>query len=504
MKRLFFHHTDLCNFPIQNITFRSQLKFGVSLCSFFLVSFLMPAQDAGYQIEVEIAEYSGDTVFLGYRRGEKVYSRDTVAINKEGKFVFQGENELQPGIYLILLPPDNKFFDFVVTRGDQHFSVSTKAPEFFKNQKFKGSEENRLLYDYQVFMNEQVQLAKKIDEEIAAATDEKKKKKLEKQKADVTEGVKAYQGDIMKKHPTSYVAKLVAAFKEPDIPEAPLKEDGTKDERFAFRYYKAHYWDGFDLSDDIFVNTPFLLQKIDRYINDLTQQSPDSLIEAVDYILERAEKNKTVFQIVLPHLTNKYYKPEIMGLDKVFVHIADKYYATGKADWVSEENRKKITDDAYMNNLVLLGRPAPDVKVQLYDPEKEEFTTELMSPYDVDAEFTLVFLWKPGCGHCKAMTDKLKPFYEEWKDKGVEVFSISSANHADLEKAIKDIKAKEMPWIITADPYSRARAMINYYGTSLPRLYVLDKDKKIIANRIGVEQLPKIFEEYKKSQELDK
>ena len=474
--------------------------------SFFFFTFYFPlaAQKTGFHIEIEIEEFDGDTVFLGYRRGVKVYSRDTVGINADGKFIFEGKEELDPGIYLVLMPPDNKFFDFVAMPGDQHFSVSTKVPEFFKNQKFKGSEENRLLYDYQVFMNEQAQVAKKIDEDHANTTDEKKKKKLEKQKKDLSEGVNAFQEDLQKKHPHSFVAKLVAAFKEPDIPEAPLKDDGSKDERFAFRYYKAHYWDGFDFSDDTFVNTPYLQQKIDRYLKELTMQAPDSVVAAVDLILEKAEENEKVFRFCLPYLLNKYYKPEIMGLDKAYVHISDKYYKTGKADWMTEEGTKKITDDAYMISGVLLGNQAPDVKVQQYDPASEEFTTNLISPYDIDADITVIFIWKPGCGHCKAMTEELKPFYEEWKDKGVEIFSISSANHTDLAKAIKDIKEKQMPWIITADPYTRARAMQKYYGTSLPKLYVLDKNKKIIANRVGVPQLVDIVENYKKKQELDK
>ena len=497
MKRLFSKQIILPPFS-------STLKFVAIIFISLSASLCLSAQEKGYHIEVTIDNFEGDTVFFGYRRGEKVYSRDTVAINADGKFVFQGDEELQPGIYLVLLPPDNKFFDFVLMRGDQHFSVSTKAPEFFKHQRFKGSEENRLLYDYQVFMNEQVQLAKKIDEDHQAATDEKKKKKLENQKADVSEGVKAYQDDLIYKHPGTYVAKLIAAFKEPEVPEGLVGEDGTRDKKLAFQYYKSHYWDGFDLGDDTFLNTPYLQQKIDRYLKELTMQKADSVVEAVDLILERAEKNQEVFRFVLPYLLNKYYKPEIMGLDKTFVHISDKYYKTGKADWVTDEAKKKIIDDAYMISLVLLGNQAPDVKVQRYDAEKEEFTTELISPYDVKTDITIVFLWKPGCGHCKAMTDELKPFYEEWKDKGVEIFSISSANHTDLEKAIKDIKAKEMPWIITADPYTRAQAMMKYYGTSLPKLYVLDKDKKIIANRVVVAQLPNVIEEYRKKQMEDK
>ncbi len=485
---------------------QARLKLGLIIFCILVFTFNSPAQEQGYHIEVEIENYEGDTVFLGFRRGPKVYSKDTVAINADGKFVFEGKEELQPGNYLILMPPDNKFFDFVLMRGDQHFSTSTKAPDFFKNQKFKGSKENSLLYDYQVFMNEQVQLSKKIDEELAdsASLTSAKRKKLERQKKDVTEGVKAYQEDIFKKHPGTYVAKLVAAFKETELPEHLKNNDSEEGKKLAFRYYKDHYWDGFDLSDDTFLNTPFLQQKVDRYMDELTMQVPDSVIASVDLILEKAEQNKGVFRFCLPHLLNKYHKPKIMGLDKAYVHISDKYYKSGKADWMSEEGLKRITDDAYMINGVLLGKQAPQVKVQKYDPATEEFTTNLISPYDLKSDFTIIFLWKPGCGHCKAMTKELIPFYEEWKDKGVEIFSITSANHMDLKKAIKDIKEKQMPWIITADPYSRALALQKYYGSSLPKLYVLDKDKKIIANRVGVPQLAKIIEEHQKKQELDK
>ncbi len=136
--------------------------------------------------------------------------------------------------------------------------------------------------------------------------------------------------------------------------------------------------------------------------------------------------------------------------------------------------------------------------MQRFDPAQNKFTSELISPYDLQADYTVVFLWKPGCGHCKHMTEELKPFYEEWKNKGVEIFSITSANHSELEKAVEDIQEKGMPWIVTADPYMRARALQNYYGTSLPKLYILDKDKKVIANRVGVPQLPDIITNHRR------
>lgn len=476
--------------------------FSFSLFNLFF-SLSLFAQTDGHRIEVTIDGFEQDSVYLGYRRADKVYSRDTIGIT-DGKFVFKGEEPLPAGIYIVLMPPDNKFFEFVVTKKEQHFSISTKVPDFFNHLKFEDTQDNQLLYDYQKYMSGKVKATKALQEQMAATTDEANKAKLQSQIRINGDDVKAHQRELIAKYPGTYTARLVAAFQEVDIPEAPLKADGTPDKAFQFRYYRSHYWDGFDVSDEVWLNTPYLKEKMDRYLDKLTVQHPDSVILAVEEIVQPAMKNENTLKYILPYLLNKYYKPEIMGLDKVYVHLSDKYYRTGIASWTDEEQLKKITDDAYMIRNVLLGNQAPNVKVQKYDPAKHEFTTELISPYDVDAEFTIVFLWKPGCGHCKKMTEDLKPFYEEYKNKGVEIFSMTSANHMDLEKALKDIKEKDMPWIITADPYQRARAMQNFYGTSLPKLYILDKDKKILANRVGVEQLPVIIEDFKKKNGVDK
>ncbi len=474
------------------------MKRTVFLFAFF--QFLLaslPSQAQGYKIDVTIDGYTGDKVYLGYRRADKVYSKDTVQVNN-GKYVFEGPEPLPPGIYLVLMPPDNKFFEFVVTKKEQQFSVSTKAPNFFEDLKFKGSKDNQLLQEYQKYMADKLTESKKIQEQIAAETDAKKKEKLQKQADDLSKEVRERQNKFIKDNPGTYTSKLIAAFQDPVIPEAPKKADGTVDSAFQFRYYKSHFWDGFDFSDEIFVNTPYLKEKTDRYLDKLTMQTPDSVGVAAEFLVEKSRANIEVFKYLLPYLLNKYYTPEIMGLDAVFIRLSDKYYKSGIADWVTPENLKRITDDAYMNNNVLIGKQAPNVRVQRYDPQQDKFTDELISPYDVKADFTVIFLWKPGCGHCKHTSDELKPFYEKWKNKGVEVFSISSANSTELEEAIKNIHEKQMPWIITADPNMRARALQQYYGTSLPKLYLLDKDKKIIANRVGVKQLPEIIEDYRK------
>lgn len=474
------------------------MKLPVFIFSLFqILLFSVAGQAQGYKIDVTIGDYTSEQVFLGFRRADKVYSKDTTTL-VNGKYTFEGAEPLPPGVYLVLMPPDNKFFEFVVTKAEQQFSLETKAPDFFKNLKVKGGKDNNLLLEYQRYMGGKMEESKELQAKIAAETDEKKKAKLQAELEGLGKTVRQRQDKYIKDNPGTYTSKLIAAFQEPEIPEAPKKADGTIDSTFQYRYYRAHYWDGFDFSDEIFVNTPYLKEKTDRFLDKFTLQSPDSVSAAAEWLVEKSRANVEVFKYLLPYLLNKYYTPEIMGLDAVFIHLSDKYYKTGIADWVTPENLKKITDDAYMNKNVLIGKQAPDVKVQRYDPAQDKFTNELISPYDVKAEYTIIFLWKPNCGHCKHMSEELIPFYEEWKNKGVEVFSISSANHTELEDAVKNIHEKKMPWIITADPYSRARALQLYYGTSLPKLFVLDKDKKIIANRVGVKQLSEIIENHKR------
>jgi thiol-disulfide isomerase/thioredoxin len=464
-----------------------------------LLSAPVGAQTPACKLDVTIHGFEGKQVYLGYRRADKIYSRDTLDLSDNGRFVFQSDTLIPPGIYLILMPPDNKYFEFVVTHAEQVFSVETTAPDFYQQLRFEGSKDNNLLREYQRYMSDQVSFSKDLQQQQQQEEDADRKIVLEERIDSIAKVVRLWQETFVRDHPGTYTAKLVSAFMEPEIPEPPVLEDGTVDENFRFRYYRQHFWDGFDLSEAAFVNSPYLKEKMDRYLDKLTVQLPDSVIQAVDFILTRAQANQDVFRYSLPYLLNRYYTPTIMGLDAVYVHLAEKYYKSGIADWVTPESLKKISDDAFMIKGVLLGKQAPNVRVQRFDPAQDVFTQDLVSPYDIDAEYTLVFIWKPGCGHCKKLTEELKPFYAEWKDKGVEIFSITSANASELDAAVKDIHEKQMPWIITADPYNRARALQNYYGISLPKLYLLDKDKKIIGNRLGVPQLPEIIRNHRQS-----
>ena len=85
-----------------------------ALLIFFLAMTLSGSISAQYNIQVKIDNYENDTLILGYRLGKKTYVRDTTIRNQKGHFVFSGEESMNGGVYLVLIKPQNTYFEFLV------------------------------------------------------------------------------------------------------------------------------------------------------------------------------------------------------------------------------------------------------------------------------------------------------------------------------------------------------------------------------------------------------
>ena len=457
---------------------------------FVLSQYFLAGQITTPELRFSIRDAPADTALLVYRRGESVRMQDTVVL-RNGAGVYRPADTIPTGIYLLVFPPTNNGFEFLVDQSDQrqHLSGTLNDPVDYVRS---DSPNNRLFDAYRRGMSRRIARRQTL---LQRQADPQDSTGVTAELRALTAGVRLFQDSVIRTAPGSFAAKLVASFVEPVVPPAPVRPDGTVDSLFRYRYYHDHVLDGIDFTEPGFLRTPYFQPAIDRYLDQLTPRHPDSLILAVDYLLARAAPNALVHRYLLGNFIDRYYRPKVIGLDAVFVHLADRYLRTGAADdWINADTKATLLRDADMLRNVLIGRTAPDVEVQLFDTVTREFSSETVSPHDMTARYTVVFLWKPGCGACKKMTDALKPVYRKYDRTDLEVFSISSADYRNLDKAKQDIEAKRMPWIITADPYLRARALRQYYGTQLPKLYLLDEDKKIIYSRINAEQLDQILE----------
>jgi thiol-disulfide isomerase/thioredoxin len=444
------------------------------------------AQD-GFEIQVSIDGYTEAQLYLAYYLGDKQYIQDTVDRADDGTYTFSGEEALPGGIYLVVMAPDNNFFQLLVDEKNQRFKVATKIGEQqLAATKFVNSPDNTRFYKYLQFLADQRTKGNELQEKIEATTNESKKEALQKELESLGDEVLAYQKKLIAEHPNSMPAAIIKANIPADIPDFPGVAEADLNES-KWRWMQKHYFDNINLGDSRMLRTPFLFQQVDHYIQKLQVQHPDTLSKAIDYVLEQMKPAEDVFKYYLIHFLNSYAGSKFVGMDAVYVHLVDNYYAKNLAPWTDEEQLEKIIENADRLRPLLIGRTAPELIMERQDGSKIALS-EVESPY------TVLYFWRYDCGHCKKSTPVMKEFYDNFKDRGVTIFAACAKLRDEIPECWDYIDENEIgEWIHVVDPYNRSRYMQIYDLKSTPQIYILDADKKIISKRLGAEQLEEFF-----------
>lgn len=465
----------------------------------FTASKLLALTPDGYNIKIKVKGLKeGQTCLLANYYGDKQYIKDSAKVDAKGEVVFKGEDKYPEGVYLFV-PPNKKYFDFIVD-AEQHFTLESDTADYIHDMKIKGSEENKLFYDYQLFMaskQKEIEPLRDLYKKTNKSNTDSTKLLMDKMSA-IDKEVKGYKENFIKAHPGTFVAKLMKAMEHVEIPEAPLLADGKKDSTFGYRYYKAHFFDNLDFTDDRMLRTPIFHSQIKEYMDKMTAQIPDSINVSADYLIAKARPNPEMFKYLVYWLTYTYESSNIMGMDAVFVHLVDNYYVTKQAYWVDSAQLVKITNRAYTLKPLLLGKKAPPIVMP-------DSTGKNISLYDVKGIYTIVVFWDHGCGHCKKEIPKLANVYKtKLKDKGVKVYAIETEDKPeDWKKFINDNK---LEWINVHQPddYQRAVTKKIYDIYSTPVIYLLDENKVIKAKRIDSEQIGDLIDALEKDKARNK
>ena len=455
--------------------------------AFLLSSITFSIANGGYEIKVKINDFDQKEAYLGYHYGDKQYIKDTVQIGQDGYFTFKGEEALEGGVYLLIVPPDNKYFQILINPDNQYFTVETDAEDLFNNIKFNGSKDNQWFYEYTGFLGSKRPEAEKLNKEKEAAGDNKSEiEKLDKKLEKINADVKAYQDNFIKEHPNSLTAAIIKSSIDVSVPEFEGEQSEVELKRYL--YYKEHYFDNINMADPRMLRTPVLFGKINNYVEKLTVQHPDSISKSIDRILSLIEPSEETYKFYLIHFLNKYAKSKIVGMDAVYVYIGEKYYCSGKAWWVDEEQLNKICSNVDKLKPILVGKTAPNITVQKKDGSS-------IALHDVKSDFTVLLFWAPDCGHCKKAIPHVVEFYDKYSSKGVEILAVCTKTGSDMKECWDGVEEKEMgKWINTVDPFLRSKYKQIYDIRTTPRIFVLDKDKTIISKGIGAEQLEEVVE----------
>ncbi len=446
-----------------------------------MISFSARSGESGYRIQLKIDGISDSLCYLAYHYGDKQYMADTAEVSPKGEVVFRGEEPLPGGIYLVVMP-NKKYFEILIS--EQHFSLETKADEPVAHMKFKNSHENDIFYEFIQFSNQFNEDRERHSKSLKALEDDTVATKQIREELQIIETeVLDRKKEIIQKYPDSFYANLL---KCTIIPELPNPERMETDSTYKYDYYKAHFLDNIDFTDHRLIRTPVLKSQLDTYLDKYNYPMPDSLRPSIDMILEKASVNDDMFKFAAIHMVNKYANSKIMGQDELYVYLVDEVYGGGKAVWADSAQLKKMSDRSKAIKPTLIGKIAPNIIVK-----DEEGTTHNL--HKIEAKRTILYFWDAKCGHCKKFTPKLVELFRKYEQKDVAMFSMCTSTEKD-----KWIEARDkvgIYWQDLTDIYNRSRFRQNYDITSTPRLFLLDEDKRIIAKRIGTEQLEKMLQQ---------
>ena len=219
-----------------------------------------------------------------------------------------------------------------------------------------------------------------------------------------------------------------------------------------------HFWDGIEAFDGPTDENPILAAQIDFYFEKLVVPLPDSITLEISRLIERTESNADLRDFILWHLLEKYQHPEYMSQDQVFVWLYDEYFSRLEIKDLNATNRAMIQEKAERLRRLALFNPAPDFKLTAKNGE----TIELQS---IEGEYIVLFFYDHDCAVCQQEMQDLDSVCAVHPE--ITALKIDMNNDAERLDVLYDL----------------------YDIETTPLIYVLDRDKRIIAKKIQAKQI---------------
>ena len=157
-----------------------------------------------------------------------------------------------------------------------------------------------------------------------------------------------------------------------------------------------------------------------------------------------------------------------------------------------------VQDRAFSLMGNILKSPAAEV-------ELPDSTGTIRSLYGLSSKYTLVVFWDPTCGHCKETLPRIDSIYRaKWSRNGIGLYAIAKETEGNQKLWIDFIQQNQLiGW--THVYYSKEAEKkrvdngIPSYSQlfdvqTFPTLYLLDRDKKIIAKKLTFQQMDEILD----------
>lgn len=210
------------------------------------------------------------------------------------------------------------------------------------------------------------------------------------------------------------------------------------------------------------------IQEDQNRLNELLQSSKNQ--KETEYSFVKSNPKSIVSAYVLSVYCSSWNKDTVSTL---FNSFSKELKATNYG--------KKIFDFITLNRNIKIGD-------KFVDFAQKDTSNKVVKLSVTEGKVVLLEFWGSWCGPCREENPSLVKIYNEFKQKGFEIFGVAS--ETDKQQWKKAIKADRLTWINVTDLNGSNNKASMIYGVSgYPTNFLIDKDGTIIVKDVHGEDL---------------
>lgn len=456
----------------------------------FCLLIALTASGQASNIHFAISGLNSPYVMVGYFFGGKAYKLDSIGTQGKETFDFRKES-LNPGLYFCA-DVHGKLLDFIVpanpfscnisgnmARPDSFYSKDSPENEaYFRFEQNRKSLENRI--DTKKTVLNMMAKASKNDSSLVIPV----QKDLDALFLEMDSMVM----DYVQQHPDHLYARMLRAAHPADPPAGipQLLKNGAENPAFI-AWQSNHYWDNTDFREEVLLRNNFWQVYFDNFYARFVASQADSIIRATDQILAKMPRNGAFYRFTVMRIAQYYEMNDIPGSDRIFVHIADKYLAKDNTPWLDQATLERIAYRADVNRSNLTGSMAVNFTMQ-------DETGKDVELYQIKAPLTLLIFYSPLCSHCMELMPKIYQTWLDFSPTGIAALAITTDEQVDYWK--KFVNQQNWQWYDVCNTKVMEQLDKQYNVSNLPLIYLLDKNKIILAKRVKPSELGDVMAGY--------
>jgi peroxiredoxin len=401
----------------------------------------------------------------------------TTTTDANGHFVFEDSAAVPVGMGKIYGIGRNGL-DVFLDQPDMAFEAD--AQNVIGTIRFQHSPENTFFFNYQRQIRKRYGRAAQYRQQLNIQKDDDPR--WLQRMTDFNNEIKTLVDSLLNAHPDMLAARFLKSFQEPKTPLLPLQKLSLQDSVNITKYSREHFFDHAFLNDERMIYTNTVSSRMTRFLKELSNVPSGELPDLIDRLIKKTENTTELRKYVIGSLAQKFELTSSTAHDELYNQIIEKYVTTAPKLWEASV-LQQIKDIQTTKTVTAIGQPFPDL-------ELSDTTAHSKTLSSITADYTILFFYSPGCSHCREKTPKLLNFYKKQK-QNVAVCAISlDRNETDWKPFIKQFGTQA--FVNLRDSSGKIEfhklGIINY-----PTVFVLDKNKHIVARYVEIETLTEMF-----------